>query len=843
MPRVKVYGGGLGQRGLLTFLCAGIGWAQTFVLRGQVVDPEGRPLPHTIVRLPESGFQTVSTAEGRFVLSVVGPQQLRIELRHLGYRTRIDTVELRDTLLQRTFTLYPQEVRLPGVIITESGKDPAELLIRKAIAAKALNRTCLPSFRVETYTFFSARLGEVNAVLRRLFSDTVKSGAIFWMSEALSQLYFSAPDRYREEILRSRVVGTRQYSFLGSWIFQGFDPYGERLSLQELTETPFILPLAQDAFLYYRYRLVGSYWDEEQLFYKIAVEPKSRTSPCVAGYLVLADESYALVGLEWGIWGSRPIRFTDSIAVRFTYVPVGQCYLPGELNFQAKFRVATPVGELRFTGEGYASYKRYQVLAESRQASRAASPRKNASKFPSRKPDTLSQPARMPVETLRVERMDWGEPLWVAPEAAMVQGSFWDSVRQAPLDSAQQQYILRQDSLVAQRDTQTQLRERSGFAPAGEGIGWFRSRRQGDREYSWSASFLWPGYTEVEGWVVPFRLAYDGRRGTHDWKAEGTARYGFGWRRVAPVGRLSWSTTRYPLWQAILAGGLEVREPTDFLLVPILWNGLYRILGLEPPWRGYARPFVQAEVSRHLHRTFRVALRGAWDERPYTASRETFYTAWRAGIGVAWAPGTRAFTTPRRTVLLPPEKPFRWNLSLAAEGVRLPTRWLASVSGGAVAWVSVSPLGLLRLQGGASWQSAPDAPWAEQLYPSTVPLYLHRYGTDLVRWPLYVFAGQYMLHVVATWAPQGALLRTLPLLRKTPWQENFTIRALYAATPGWHVEGSFYLTSIRLRRVGLGLPLSFGLHTGITGAYTGGGFTVGLGELRNRPTYSRPALP
>ncbi len=817
--------------------------AQTFVLRGQVLDPEGRPLPHTIVRLPESGFQTVSTAEGRFTLSFTGPQRVRIELRHLGYRTHIDSVELEAPETQRSFTLYPQEVRLPGVIITEEGRDPAEILIRKAIAAKARNRACLPAFRVETYTLFSVRLGEASWALRRLLPDTLKPGDIFWMSEALSQLYFSAPDRYREEIVRSRIVGTRQYSFLGSWIFQGFDPYGERLSLQELTETPFILPLARDAPLYYRYRLVGSYWDEEQLFYKVAVEPKSRTSPCVTGYLVLADESYALVGLEWGIWGPRPIRYTDSIAVRFTYVPVGECYVPGELNFQAKFRVAAGVGELSFSGEGYASYKRYQVLIAQNSAQPASPSRRVKSKSAPTVSEERPPRARVAVETLRVGRIDWKEPLWIAPEAATAQATFWDSVRQAPLDSAQQRYILYQDSLAAQRDTQARLVKESGFTFGQRGVGWRRMRRQGERERQWGISLAWPGYTGVEGWFLPFKLAYSMQRGASNWEAEVLARYGFGWGRLAPVGRLTWTTDRYPLWRASLSGGVEIREPTDFPLVPVLWNALYRIARADPPWQGYARPFVQGELSFQLHRSLRLALRSAWDERAATPTRESTYSTLRAGVGLAWRPGTRAFTTPRRTVLLPPEKVFRWNLTAAMEAVRLPTNWLFTASVGPTAALSISPLGLLELHLGASWQSASTSLWAEQLYPSTVPLLLHRYYTDLVRWPLYQTTGRVMGQGALSWLPKGALLRSLPLLRRTPWQENLTLRALYTAAGAWHVEGSFYLTDIRLRRVSFGLPLGLGLHTGIVGAGRGVGFTVGLGELRSRAVYSRPALP
>ncbi len=62
--------------------------------------------------------------------------------------------------MTQLFVLTAQEVRLPGVVITEAGQDPGEILIRKAIAAKAANRACLPAFQAETYTLYTIRWAE-----------------------------------------------------------------------------------------------------------------------------------------------------------------------------------------------------------------------------------------------------------------------------------------------------------------------------------------------------------------------------------------------------------------------------------------------------------------------------------------------------------------------------------------------------------------------------------------------------------------------------------------------------------------------------------------------------------
>lgn len=803
------------------------GWTQTASLSGQVVDPQGQPLPYTIIRLPETGFQTVAGKDGRFTLAYAG-DTLVIELRHLGYRTRRDTLTLKEATQPLVFKLYPQEVRLPTVTITEGNEDPALLLMRKAIAAKDQNRSCLSAFRTETYTLFTARIdSHASKVVKRLLTQYGIKGDIIFMSEATSVLYFQPPDKYREEIIHSRVVGTRQYSFLGSWIFQGFDPYGERLSLEALTPSPLILPLARDALMHYRYRLIGSYWDEEGFFYKIAVEPKSRFSPCVEGYLVLADESYALVGLEWSIKVPRPIQYAESLGVRATFLPVGTCYQIGELNFKGSFRVDLSIGYLRLWGEGYAAYKKYQFLqlGSEKKQQHTLSQRHPASSPSGGVPPPLD---KAPIDTFRVERIDFGERVRVLPGAEKPSSAFWDSVRSAPLDSSQWAYIQQHDSMVTARESLAK-QVRGGFGLTADGLVWSRVRRGREGSQEVYAQAGWPFYTHLEGWGITLRTGWEKslRPKASRYQAQAYLRYGLGWRRVAPLVRLSWARMIYPLWQIDIAGGIAVREPPDGTRFPLLWNALGWLLLREAPWQGYAHPLVAIQVGRHWHRTLRTTLQLMWDRRPSTERRETFYEAQRLGLSVQWAPGTHAFTTPARTELLPPEGPFALQLHAGGEVAFLPWGQLLSLAGGPELKLSLSPVGEVQFFSTIGWQNR-AAPWADALYPVTLPFYLHKSYTALMRWPLYQAGGRLLGQSTVAWLPKGALVRLIPLVRRLPWEEHFSLRVLYTHLYGWHAEGSFYL-SLPLKRTGLLPPPSIGVHAGLWGPYRSGAISFGLG--------------
>ncbi|MCX8113265.1 MAG: DUF5686 and carboxypeptidase regulatory-like domain-containing protein [Bacteroidia bacterium] len=848
---------------LLGLLWGGV-WAQVFFLKGEVRTASGEPLSHVIVRLPQTGFQTVSGVDGRFVISVA-MDTLVIELRHLGYRLHRDTIYRAEGKDSYVFTLYPQEVRLGGVVITEGGKDPGELIVRRAIAAKSSNRVCLSSFRVETYTMFSARLSEPpGTLLQKLAENSLAPGQVFFMSETFSYIYFSPPDQYREEIVRSRIVGTQRYSFLGGWLFQGFDPYAERLSLPELTETPFILPLAQDAPLFYRYRLLGSYWEEERFFYKIAVEPRAGTSPCVAGYVIIADESYALVGLEWHVTTPRPVRYVDSLGVRVTYVPIRGCYQIGELSFKGQFRVSLPVvGSIAILGEGYASYRKYQFLQINQaplKSRRLASPSlRSKSPTPTPNlygsiPDSLSEGGQVSsfvsqpkssdlVDTFQVRKIDFGEFVRILPEATQASTAFWDSLRQAPLDSAQLRYLQRHDTMVAERERSPTQRRRGSWGLIRDGVGWSYSMASESRRISTEIKVMWPSYTPLEGWVVPLRVILTHSERPYSTEVTLLGRYGFGWRRFLPVLRIQRESRQYPLWRWSISSGIGIREPTDFVQIPLLWNAIYKIAGREVLWQGYPRPFVEVGARRYIHRTLETEGRLSWDRRAYKPDSSSFYEGWRAALWIEWSPGTRLFNTPRSTLLIPPERVLTWRVRFGGEAAWLPDGWLFSFSTALLPTLSISPLGRLQAQVGGSWQNR-TAPWADALYISTSPLIFHRSYSDFMVWAPYRTIGRWGGYFFLAWLPEGGLLRLMPLLRRTSWQEALALRALYAErSSGWHIEGSFVLhqLNLRLRKTGLARPFSVGIHADLLGVVRGVRLTVGVGDILSPLGLSKPA--
>ncbi|RMF52788.1 MAG: hypothetical protein D6750_01790 [Bacteroidetes bacterium] len=523
-----------------------------------------------------------------------------------------------------------------------------------------------------------------------------------------------------------------------------------------------------------------------------------------------------------------------------TWIPVGSCYQLGGLNFSGWFRFSVPaLGTVAVQAEGHAAYQKYRFLiseAQKKKPSSSPSPALSGGGAEARR---LAQPPS-PIETLRVGKIDFQEYVRVLPGADTASEAFWDRVRAAPLDSQQITYLTRAQEALRQPDTSSASSNRFRFSPDEEGLWWRWSRRREPAD-RWGVEWgvLWPSYTLQEGWALPVVGRLRRGKGSGQWGASVTLRYGWGWKRMLPAARLSWSSTTFPGWGVEVQGGLSPQEPTDRVQVPLLWNGLYRLARAPLPWQGYIRPFCAVEGKRYLHRTLQARLRLSWDERPAGPEGTAVYSAWRGALALEWQPGTRLFQTPRAFLLDMPAKVFAYRLRGAVETAWIADQPLFTGSLEVLSTLSISPLGALETQIGLAWQNK-VAPWADALYPVALPLLLHRSPSTLMRYPAYAPAGPYLAQGVCSWTPQGAFLRAIPLLRKLPLREQIVVRVFSSAQKRWHAELSAYLI-FSSKRLAFLRGLSGGAHWNLERGLRSVTFSLGT-TLLDRGLLVKPAL-
>ncbi len=290
-------------------------------LRGIVTDAAtGQTLAAANVRVLGSSLGTICNTDGRFALSLP-PGTYTVVVSSLGYRPDTLRFEL-DGSVTRTIALQPSEILLPEVVVTS--EDPALAIIRRAIESKRKWAERLATYEMEAFT---------RQTVRR---DT----AIAAIAESYTRGYWQRGDTLREVVLQRR-----QTANLGA--AENFAAVGRILNFNEdrirFVGFTFVGPTADDALDYYDYRLVRTRTTGEGDLFEIRMTPRSRTVPLFTGTVMIADGSYALVGVDvepneafvFPFVRERILRYRQQFSLYDRTF-----WMPADIRVEGRFRVS-----------------------------------------------------------------------------------------------------------------------------------------------------------------------------------------------------------------------------------------------------------------------------------------------------------------------------------------------------------------------------------------------------------------------------------------------------------------------------------------------------------------------
>ena len=270
-------------------------------IKGTVRDEKGLPLPQVSIYYENTYTGTTSNDKGQFEIV---KQTKTLVFQYLGYQTKKIVVSA-ETNSPLEIILDEANITLNEVVINKKA-NPANAIIKAAIAARKDN-----ALKNEQYTtdFYSRGLFKIHKAPKKILGqkfdafdeilDSTRSG-ILYLSETVSKLSYSKPNRLDEVILASKVSGNDNGFSFNNAASAEFDFYANTLPF----EVPVISPIAQNAFNYYKYQLEGTFFDDQsQQINKIKVTPKRETEPAFTGYIYIVDDSWAMYAIDVSIAG------------------------------------------------------------------------------------------------------------------------------------------------------------------------------------------------------------------------------------------------------------------------------------------------------------------------------------------------------------------------------------------------------------------------------------------------------------------------------------------------------------------------------------------------------------
>lgn len=148
--------------------------------------------------------------------------------------------------------------------------------------------------------------------------DSTRSG-ILYLSETVSKITYKKPDKLKEVIVASKVSGKDNGFSFNNAASANFDFYDNYLPFQ----LNVVSPIADNAFNYYKYKLEGTFFDQNKnQINKIKVTPKRTSEPVMEGYLYIVEDSWAIYAIDLTVNGNQiqsPAINTLTLKQNFSY--------------------------------------------------------------------------------------------------------------------------------------------------------------------------------------------------------------------------------------------------------------------------------------------------------------------------------------------------------------------------------------------------------------------------------------------------------------------------------------------------------------------------------------------
>ncbi len=308
--------------GLLLCCCALPSYAQ---ISGTITDTNGEPLAFASIYIEGTSMGTSSNVEGIYQITP-DSENFTLVYQYVGYKTHKKQISYQGKPQSLDIQLKEESVTLGEIVVKANAEDPAYPIIRKAMAKRKFYLNQTEAYSCDVYikgtqkllnapdAILGQELGDLGGIL-----DSTRQGIVY-LSESESKLYYQKPNSKKEVMVSSKVAGDDNGFSFNQASLMDFNFYENAVEI----DRPIISPIGNNAFLFYKYQLAGSYFDENGfLVYKIKLIPKGKEEPAFGGYIYIVDELWNIHSTDFYISGSaikQPIL--DTLCIRQLHIPL-----------------------------------------------------------------------------------------------------------------------------------------------------------------------------------------------------------------------------------------------------------------------------------------------------------------------------------------------------------------------------------------------------------------------------------------------------------------------------------------------------------------------------------------
>ena len=616
-------------RNIVLFVLAWVCHATAYAIRvtGTVRDDKGNVLPYASLLVKGTTRGVTAGSDGRYSIEL-SPGEYTLVCQYVGYGRQEKKVSVGEAATVVDFTLSPQQLSMTAVVVRPGGEDPAYAIIRHAIKKRKEYDTPLDSFTVEVYI---KTLMKTRHLPDRILGQAIKPGdkkdmgvdsagkGIIFLSESLTKVFFRRPNKIKMEVLSGRQSGSNEYGFTLPTFINFYD--NNVAALGNLSPRGFVSPIADGALGYYRYKFLGSWFEEGKEINEIQVIPRRKYEPLFSGKIDIVEGDWRIHSLDLLLVKESQLQLLDTLEIKQLQAPVTS-------GPAATWQVKNQVVYFTFNilgvdavGNFLNVYNNYDI-----------------------------QPT--------FKRKFFNNVLVRYDTAGNKRTrAYWDSIRPLPLEPDEKiNYTIRdsiyntnRDSMGTPRYRDSLLRKQGPIKVLDFFTGFSRSDFRAPAPFRYSLNPLFSGfhYNTVEGlnWTVSGSISKGLGTGHGQLELAPHIRYGFHNTHLNPWATLTLRRRRFvrededvsssrQTWT--LTGGKKVEQFDPGEPISETVNDLYTLLGGENYLKEYEKYFVRLGSDTRLDNGLRISLRAGWEDRIPVANT-TYYT-WASTSQQAFTP-------------------------------------------------------------------------------------------------------------------------------------------------------------------------------------------------------------
>jgi hypothetical protein len=332
-------------------------------IKGTLIDEKGNPLSFVSVFEENTYNGTTSNEQGNYQLTIKSVGKNKIVFQLLGFKTQKIAIPTEKLPYILDVKMLEESYSLNEVVINTKN-NPANLIIKSAIASKKENTEKTARFKADFYSrgifklknapkkIFGQKIGDMNGAL-----DSTGTGIIS-LSETFSKIVFEKPNNLKEVITASKVSGNDKGYSYNTARSSFYDFYDNNINFG----INMISPIAENAFNYYKFKLESTFNDENnQIINKIKVIAKRDNEPVFEGYIYIVEDSWAIYAVDLDIKGYRMHdEFIDVMTIKqnFGYNKKSRIWAK---NTQSLEFIAGAFG-IKFSGKFTYIYSNYEFI-------------------------------------------------------------------------------------------------------------------------------------------------------------------------------------------------------------------------------------------------------------------------------------------------------------------------------------------------------------------------------------------------------------------------------------------------------------------------------------------------